>query len=128
MIGMYFPSYCPRVNFVTVSTPKGQVPVLMCFIILSDKGLRDCKWLWKNIDDILIRSSYSVRLVKRIKYVLGVCSRSNAKLSPSKFKIGKAVTFGGHRISHDYSSNLVLIQPSLEKLDAIKNKRVPLSK
>ena len=54
-----------------------------------------------------------------------MCSNTNAKLSPSKLKTGKEVTFGGHRISHDDSSYLVLIQPSLEKLEAIKNLRVP---
>ena len=67
-------------------------------------------------------------LVKRIKFVLGVCRKSNAKLSPKKFKLGNQVVFGGYRISHDIVNNLVLIQPSEEKVKAIQNIQTPRTK
>ena len=68
------------------------------------------------------------QLIKRIKYVLNVCRKSNAKLSPKKFKIGSEVTFGGHRISYNANTDLVLIQPSVEKIEAIQNLKKPTSK
>ena len=58
-------------------------------------------------------------LVKRVKYVLGVCRKNNAKLSPKKFSLSNKVEFGGFRISHDIVNDLVLIQPSEDKIQAI---------
>ena len=67
-------------------------------------------------------------LIKMIQFVLDVCRRSNAKLSPKKFKLGREVVFGGHRISYDVVNDLVLIQPSVEKVEAIQNLQTPKSK
>ena len=73
------------------------------------------------MDDILVGASSMSLLVRRINFVLDVCRKTNVKLSPKKFKLGKEVVFGGYRISHDVVNDLVLIQPSVEKVEAIQN-------
>ena len=80
------------------------------------------------MDDILLGASSLPLLIKRVHYVLGVCRKVNSKLSPKKFKIGSEVTFGGFRISRDVANDVVLIQPSLEKIEAVKNLKTPQSK
>ena len=97
-------------------------------MILSDKGLRDHPWLLKNMDDIRVGASSMELLVRRVKYVLGVCRKNNAKLSPRKFTLSNKVEFGGFRISHDVVNDLVLIQPSEEKIQAIQAIQTPKSK
>ena len=42
--------------------------------------------------------------------------------------MGTQVSFGGHRISHNQESNSVFIQPSEEKIEAIRNLEEPKSK
>ena len=64
--------------------PQGASPTSDAFLILSDKDLRNRAWCFKNMDDLLISASTIGRLEKKIRYVLRVCERKNAKLSPSK--------------------------------------------
>ena len=108
--------------------PQGASPSSDAFLILSDRGLRCKSWILKNMDDLLVSASTIKRLKNRIKYVLNICESSNAKLSPSKFNISTTVTFGGHQISSCPETNNILIQPCMEKLEAIKNLSEPRTK
>ena len=80
------------------------------------------------MDDLLIGAFTIDLLIKRVRYVLGVCRRNNAKLSPRKFTLNNKVEFGGFRISHDMENDLVLVQPSEEKVQAIQSIQAPKSK
>ena len=80
------------------------------------------------MDDILVGASSMDLLVKRVRFVLEVCRKNNAKLSPQKFTLGNKVVFGGYRISHDMVNDLVLIQPSEEKIQAIQDIQTPKNK
>ena len=44
----------PQGKFRYCVFPQGANPSSDMFLILSDKGLRDCKWIWKNMDNILV--------------------------------------------------------------------------
>ena len=115
----FFAIILPQGKFRYKVHPQGASSSSDFFLILSDQGLRDRPWLLKNMDDILIGASTIDLLIKRVRYVLGVCRRNNAKLSPRKFTLNNKVAFGGFRISHDVENDLVLVQPSEEKVQAI---------
>ena len=55
-------------------------------------------------------------------------NRCNTKLSPRKFTLSNKVEFGGFRISHDLENDLVLVQPSEEKVQALQSIQAPKSK
>ena len=118
----------PQGKFRYARWPQGASPSSDAFLILSDKDLRNRAWCFKNMDDLLISASTGDILERRIEYVLKVCEKKNAKLSPSKFKISNNVSFGGHQISYSNKTNSVLIQPESEKIQAIKNLEEPKNK
>ena len=72
----YFAIILPQGKYRYCVYPQGASPSSDIFLILSDKGLRDCPWLLKNMDDILIGASSMSLLIKRVNYVLDVCRKN----------------------------------------------------
>ena len=85
----------------------------------TDKIFADIPNIQKLIDDILVEADSIKQLVKTIKRVLKKCKEHDITISPSKFKIGRQVKFGGFIVS----DKGVRIDP--ERIDAISKFPVP---
>ena len=83
------------------------------------------EWLYKNLDDILAVAPDFKTIKDRIIQILNVCRKRNIKLSPSKFQLGKSVTFGGVSVSHSSLLDTVCLDVTSDKIAEIEALRMP---
>ena len=84
--------------------------------------------MYKNLEDLLAVAISFPELKNIIIEILDICQERNIKLTPSKFHLGKQVTFGGVNISHDTFTDAVCLDPTNDKIKEIEMLRMSKSK
>ena len=105
--------------------PQGVSPATDLFNLVTDKDLRELSWLYTNLDDILAVAPDFKTIKDRIIQILNVCRKRNIKLSPTKFQLGKKVTFGGVSVSHSSLLDAVCLDVTSDKVAEIEALRMP---
>jgi hypothetical protein len=91
------------------------------FNIITDKGIRNKKGHFKNVDDILTAATSISQMEERLHALLLLCRDKNMKLNPDKFEVSHKVTFGGVELSGERKlgdqARRVYITPAKKRLE-----------
>ena len=82
------------------------------------------------MDDLLISVRDLKEMEIKLHKLVDFCTKKNLKLAPSKFELGKEVTFGGTKISaHTLSStNCIFLEPTDHRVEALQEIARPENK
>ena len=106
--------------------PMGLKPSSNFFNINSDKAIKRLNGTLKSIDDMLTQGRSWGDLRRKMVVLFQRFSTFNIKVKPSKFRVGKQVTFGGFQCKA--TDGGVEIQPDPNRLEAIASISPPKSK
>ena len=89
----------PQGEYRYTVLPQGAASSCDIFNIITDKGIRNKKGHFKNVDDILTAATSISQMGERLHALLLLCRDKNMKLNPDKFEVSHKVTFGGVELS-----------------------------
>ena len=77
------------------------------------------------MDNILTGGRDLETLERRLQRLFLICRKKNIKLNPSKFELGRKVTFGGCEVQFNAQNNHITIDPDRKKIEMLEDLAFP---